>query len=549
MFYEANPANIGGHGQDGVAPDSPVTKAIIQTEFEKILLDKRIRYIGGSEVILKHDLDSKLPSFEQLQKDYPGRVFDASGARERNLTELESSGIPVIYASELYRNYNGAYPSLHHKKITFEEKLINNKSDEVLIIGAGNVAADISRMLTKNLRKLVQGAINPLFASLMERSGIKRVVVVARKSHPLELKVSAAELQAYVDSGVELLATFDDMIEDKLLGEQEKRKLSLLREAQRRRQQKEAEPFRTVEEIKPCVHFILGYQMSKGEKQEESVDIIFTAKNKPDLVLKPKTVVIAVGIQEPAPNPFANSIGWRAGEGGDLSIIEKNVGRVFSDIFLKILDGDFDQITPEPENYRASDAALSNQDQLNLLRYNKEQRKGKPWAPAMIAEARHYKPSAPIIKSEAPRPVIESVVVEKIPSKAEIAKGQVIVKQGRVGKEDKILISDYKGQTLFSAHSKVAAANNANRIPGKCEGLCTCGNCVVIVPKSVSKSLGEPTKKEEGLLSAWKAANNDPCGPNEELRISCLHELEKFDGAALIIPNEDEAESPSSLQF
>jgi ferredoxin--NADP+ reductase len=161
----------------GVAPDHPNIKAVSRA-FEKIAAQPGFRFLGNVEV--GRDL-----SQEDLARLYDAVVYSFGAAADRRLgipgEELRGSWA----ATELVAWYN-AHPD-------YEQLDIDLQARRVVVVGNGNVALDVARMLALTEEELAPtDTADAAIAAILE-SGIEEIVVLGRRG-PVQAAWTPPEL-------------------------------------------------------------------------------------------------------------------------------------------------------------------------------------------------------------------------------------------------------------------------------------------------------------------------------------------------------------------
>uniref|UniRef100_T1IHX0 NADPH:adrenodoxin oxidoreductase, mitochondrial n=1 Tax=Strigamia maritima TaxID=126957 RepID=T1IHX0_STRMM len=178
-MYEKLPVPF-GLVRYGVAPDHPEVKNV-EKEFTKHARHPRFRYIGNVNVGID-------VSVADLQKAYHAVVFAYGSPSDRRL------GIPgeehVISTPAVVGWYNGD-PEYRNLKFDLD-------CEEVAIIGQGNVALDISRLLLRNIDDLRKTDITERALEDLSKSRVKRVTCIGRRG-PLQTAFTTAEVREMVE--------------------------------------------------------------------------------------------------------------------------------------------------------------------------------------------------------------------------------------------------------------------------------------------------------------------------------------------------------------
>lgn len=176
----------------GVAPDHPEMK-VMADKFDVVAADERVRLIGNVEV-------GRDVSVAQLQRFYDGLIFafGADGDRTIGLDgEHETDGVHA--ARDFVAWYNGL-PS--HRDLDF--KL--DEVDSVVVVGNGNVATDVARILLMPTTMLARTDIAAHALDALERSTVNKVTIVGRRG-PAQAAWTGKELR-------EILNTLPDVVVD-----------------------------------------------------------------------------------------------------------------------------------------------------------------------------------------------------------------------------------------------------------------------------------------------------------------------------------------------
>jgi adrenodoxin-NADP+ reductase len=162
----------------GVAPDHPEVKNV-QHKFETVASDPRVSFFGN--VRLDEDV-----SIDDLRKIYDVIVFAYGASKDRRLNIEGERELNGIYgAREMVGWYNG-YPS--YLKVDLEH------TDTAVIIGMGNVALDLARVLLTPVDILAKTDITENALEVLRKSRIKRVILMGRRG-PVQVSFTAKELR------------------------------------------------------------------------------------------------------------------------------------------------------------------------------------------------------------------------------------------------------------------------------------------------------------------------------------------------------------------
>ncbi|MGE0639416.1 MAG: NADP oxidoreductase [Thermoanaerobaculia bacterium] len=203
----------------GVAPDHPKIKEVVRV-FERLALDPRVRYLGNVEY--GRDL-----SLDDLRRHYDQIVFSVGGQSDRQLAiPGESAGNSL--SSTAFVAWYSCHPDFLELPVVLD-------GAAAAVVGIGNVAIDVARILVRDPDELAKTDISDDALAALRAGGPSDVYLLARRG-PVQAKCSPAELKELGHlAGVDLLVDPDDLVldagsEQELANEREAQKnLELLR--------------------------------------------------------------------------------------------------------------------------------------------------------------------------------------------------------------------------------------------------------------------------------------------------------------------------------
>lgn len=163
----------------GVAPDHAKIKSVITT-FHRTLEDPRVRFLGN--VNFGTDL-----TIDDVRKHYDAVVFAVGAPHDRRLG-IPGEDLPgSLSATEFVAWYSG-HPD--HSEIVH----LRPDAEAAAVIGVGNVAVDVARILAKHVDELRSTDIpHPVLEKLAE-SKIRDVYIFGRRG-PAQAKFTTKELR------------------------------------------------------------------------------------------------------------------------------------------------------------------------------------------------------------------------------------------------------------------------------------------------------------------------------------------------------------------
>lgn len=176
-MFERLPAPF-GLVRYGVAPDHPKLKEPIQV-YDRIARTEGLAFFGNVHIGVD-------VSFEDLQMYYDAVIL-ACGAQADRPLGIPGEDLPGSHcALEFVGWYNG-HPD-------FRDRTFDLSVEVAVIIGQGNVAADLCRMLAKPLDQLRGTDVTEHALAALARSKIREIYVIGRRG-PAQAKFSNKELR------------------------------------------------------------------------------------------------------------------------------------------------------------------------------------------------------------------------------------------------------------------------------------------------------------------------------------------------------------------
>ncbi|KNE60855.1 hypothetical protein AMAG_06620 [Allomyces macrogynus ATCC 38327] len=164
----------------GVAPDHPEVKNVIHT-FSKVAESDRVRFFGN--VSVGQDVE-----IAELQQAYSAVVLSYGAAAADNALGVPGEDLRgVVAARELVAWYNG-----HPDCSDLEFDLTS--TDTAVVLGHGNVALDVARILLTSVDALRGTDISERALATLANSTIRHVHVVGRRG-PVQAAFTAKELR------------------------------------------------------------------------------------------------------------------------------------------------------------------------------------------------------------------------------------------------------------------------------------------------------------------------------------------------------------------
>ncbi|MER5928649.1 FAD-dependent oxidoreductase [Streptomyces sp. NPDC002054] len=164
----------------GVAPDHEKIKSL-QGNLRGVLEDERIRFLGNVEVG-----GEQLPT-ERLLELYHAVVYCVGAARDR-LLGIPGEDLAGVHSATAFVNWYSAHPDAEREDF----RLPGVRS--AVVIGAGNVAVDVTRILARGEAELLPTDMPQPALGALAGSGVRAVRMVARRG-PSQGKFTTKELR------------------------------------------------------------------------------------------------------------------------------------------------------------------------------------------------------------------------------------------------------------------------------------------------------------------------------------------------------------------
>ncbi len=164
--------------RSGVAPDHPKIKSI-SGQFEKTALDLRFRFFGNI-VVGEHVQTS------ELAERYDAVIY-AFGAQSDRRMNIPGEDLPGSVAAVDFVGWYNAHPH-------FEEMAPDLSTGRAVVVGNGNVALDVARILVTDPDVLASTDIADHALKVLHDRGVEEVLVIGRRG-PLQAPFTTLELR------------------------------------------------------------------------------------------------------------------------------------------------------------------------------------------------------------------------------------------------------------------------------------------------------------------------------------------------------------------
>jgi NADPH-dependent glutamate synthase beta subunit-like oxidoreductase len=161
----------------GVAPDHQSIKAVSR-RYEAVNLSDTVRFVGN--VMVGRDV-----SIAELQGIYDAVVL-ATGAPDDRILSIPGSDLPGVVGSAAFVGWYNGHPD-------FAALTPPLGGPGAIVVGNGNVALDVTRILAKSRAEFAGSDIVNHAIGALDHAGIKRITVLGRRG-PHQIAMTPKEL-------------------------------------------------------------------------------------------------------------------------------------------------------------------------------------------------------------------------------------------------------------------------------------------------------------------------------------------------------------------
>ncbi|CAK7198262.1 NADPH-adrenodoxin reductase [Sporothrix eucalyptigena] len=202
-MYEALPVPF-GLVRFGVAPDHPEVKNC-QEKFEEVAQSPDFRFVGnvavGDASSNTHNPNGAHVPLAALARHYDAIVFAYGASKDRKLG-VPGEDLRGVYAARDFVGWYNGLPSgeegQEHSSGDLNNRIVTDlaraDTDTAVVIGQGNVALDVARMLLEHVDVLRKTDMSEEALEALSRSRIKRVHVVGRRG-PMQAAFTIKEVR------------------------------------------------------------------------------------------------------------------------------------------------------------------------------------------------------------------------------------------------------------------------------------------------------------------------------------------------------------------
>ncbi|GJQ08735.1 hypothetical protein GpartN1_g526.t1 [Galdieria partita] len=164
----------------GVAPDHPEVRNV-EGKFQDLLSHPQVRFFGNVEV-------GRDVSVSELRNLYDAVILAAGCQEERKLEIPGENTLSGIYSARDFVAWYCGHPDYSHLWFDF------SSTKDVVIIGQGNVALDVARIIGKQVESLRVTDISSVALDCLANSVVQNIHVIGRRG-PVQASWTAKELR------------------------------------------------------------------------------------------------------------------------------------------------------------------------------------------------------------------------------------------------------------------------------------------------------------------------------------------------------------------
>jgi len=161
----------------GVAPDHQSIKAVAG-RYEKVALSDNVRFVGNVTV-------GKDVSIDELQTLYDAVIL-ATGAPNDRPLDIAGADLPGVFGSAAFVGWYNGHPDFADLQPPLDGR-------HVVIVGNGNVALDVARILSKTRAEFDGSDIVSHALDVLEHSAVEDITILGRRG-PHQIAMTPKEL-------------------------------------------------------------------------------------------------------------------------------------------------------------------------------------------------------------------------------------------------------------------------------------------------------------------------------------------------------------------
>ncbi|HET9293294.1 MAG TPA: FAD-dependent oxidoreductase [Gemmatimonadales bacterium] len=169
----------------GVAPDHPKIKAVTRV-YEKSAAHPSFRFLGN--VTVGRDL-----TVEELRRHYHAVIWAVGAETDRQLG-IPGEGLTGSHAATEFVGWYNGHPD-------YRDRVFDLTQESAAVIGLGNVAMDVTRILASSPEELASTDIAPYALEALRASRVRTIYLLGRRG-PVQAAFTNPELKELGELGV-----------------------------------------------------------------------------------------------------------------------------------------------------------------------------------------------------------------------------------------------------------------------------------------------------------------------------------------------------------
>ena len=178
-IFERLPAPF-GLVRYGVAPDHPKIKKV-RAVYTKVMSDERVRFYGnvnyGSDI-----------THEDLKAHYDQIIYTVGAQSDRRLG-IDGEDLEGSYSATEFVAWYNSHPD-------YRDRTFDLSHPAAVVIGMGNVAMDVARVLAKTRAELATTDMADHALDALDASGVRDIYVIGRRG-PVQSKFTPPEIKEF----------------------------------------------------------------------------------------------------------------------------------------------------------------------------------------------------------------------------------------------------------------------------------------------------------------------------------------------------------------
>jgi len=166
--------------REGVAPDHQSIKAVTRI-YDRIAADPRVRYFGNVTFGVDVTHDDIKPLYDQ--------IIYAVGAQTDRRMNIPGEDLTGSYPATAFVGWYNGHPS-------YRDLQFDLSQERVVVVGNGNVAMDVTRILVTDPDELAKTDIADYAIAALRASKVREVVMLGRRG-PAQAAFTNAELKEF----------------------------------------------------------------------------------------------------------------------------------------------------------------------------------------------------------------------------------------------------------------------------------------------------------------------------------------------------------------